>query len=193
TILPFLPWRVFFNSSQPLASNSRLQIPRKFSSETSSSPLKLPFELPLLATPIPFSTGITAARFHTSFNALAFNVAAPPAAVKVIISPGDRTLTAELTTEAKCSRSAPITSAASTHCAATRVAADATAMSAASPDAAAVAAAMAATADATPATDTVAWSCALWARASSFFFSLLSLSHRPTVFPPPLAVPEEVL
>ena len=33
--------------------------------------------LPFSATPIPLSTGITAAMFHTSFNALALSVAAP--------------------------------------------------------------------------------------------------------------------
>lgn len=76
----FLPLRVRFRSSQPRARNSRLQMPKKFSSGT-SSPLKLLLEVPLLpfsaATPIPLSTGITAAMFHTSFSALAFRVAAP--------------------------------------------------------------------------------------------------------------------
>ncbi|KAJ0955407.1 hypothetical protein HanPSC8_Chr01g0002521 [Helianthus annuus] len=112
------------------------------------------------------------------------------AAVRVNISPWDLTLTAELTAATRCSRSAPIASAASTHCAATNVAADATAIlvlaicsSLLDAEAAAVAAAMVATAAATPATDTAAWSCALWARVSSFFFSLLSFNHRPTVFP----------
>lgn len=74
-----LPLRVRFRSSQPRARNSRLQMPKKFSSGT-SSPLKLLLEVPLLAfsaTPIPLSTGITAAMFQTSFNALAFKVAAP--------------------------------------------------------------------------------------------------------------------
>ena len=112
------------------------------------------------------------------------------AAVKVMISPADRTLTADPTTEARCSRSAPIASAASTHWAATRVAAEATAMSVfamfsslPAPEEAAVAAAIAAMAAATPATDTAAWSWAFWALVSSFFFSFRSLSHRPTVLP----------
>ena len=112
------------------------------------------------------------------------------AAVKVMISPADRTLTADPTTEARCSRSAPIASAASTHWAATRVAAEATAMSVfaicssfPAPEEAAVAAAIAAMAAATPATETVAWSWAFWALVSSFFFSLRSLSHLPTVLP----------
>ncbi|KAK3042206.1 hypothetical protein RJ639_001326 [Escallonia herrerae] len=167
-------------SSSGLYRNFRLGKGKLPSLLGKSSPLKLPFKLPLLPpfppppTPTPFSTGITAAIFHTSFNALAFNVATPrratiptttktAAAVRVIISPADRTLTAELTTEARCSRSAPIPSAASTHCAATSAAADATAMSVFAvcssfrdPDEAAVAAAIAATAAATPATDTAA-------------------------------------
>lgn len=117
------------------------------------------------------------------------------AAVRVMISPADRTLTAELTTEARCSRSAPMASAASTHCAATSVAAEATAMSVfaicssfPAPEEAAVAAAMAAIAEATPATEMAAWSWAFCVRASSFFFSLLSFNHLPTVLPPPLVV-----
>lgn len=242
----YIPLRVRLRSSQPLASNSLLQMPRKFSSGA-SSPLKLLLELPLPpAAPRFFSTGITAAIFQTSFRALAFNVAAPrkaaiqfhatqkthatskiskhkifhhqnskpfkkrmfiekfiikhltithipvaAAAVKVMISPADLTFTAEPTTEARCSRSAPMASAASTHWAATNVAADATAVSVfaicsslSDPDEAAVAAAIAATAAATAATETAAWSWALWALVSSFFFSFLSLSHLPTVLPP---------
>lgn len=106
-------------------------------------------------------------------------------------------MTAEPTAAARCSRSAPMASAASTHCAATSVAADATAMSVRAPrsslpdpdddDAAAVAAATAATAAATAATDTAACTCALCARVSSFFLSRRSLSHRPTVLLPPRA------
>jgi hypothetical protein len=75
---------VRLRSSQPLASNSRLQISKKFSSGT-SSPLKVLFEPPLpfpLEIPKFLSTGITAATFQTSFNALAFNVAAPRKATK---------------------------------------------------------------------------------------------------------------
>jgi hypothetical protein len=114
------------------------------------------------------------------------------AAVTVTMSPGVRTLTADPTAASRCSRSAPMASAASTHCAATSVAADATAMSVRAarsslpPDAeaVAVAAATAATAAATAATDTAAWTCALCARVSSFLFSLRSLSHRPTVLLP---------
>ncbi|BAT17971.1 Os12g0604300, partial [Oryza sativa Japonica Group] len=147
-----------------------------------------------------FSTGITAATFHTSLSALALSVAAPrnavaAAAVMVTMSPGVRTLTAEAMAAARWSRSAPRDSAASTHWAATSVAADATAMSVRAarsslpPPEAAVAAATAATAAATAATDTAAWTCALCARASSFFFSFLSFSHRPTVFPPPPTTP----
>lgn len=91
------------------------------------------------------------------------------AAVRVTISSCERTLTAELTTEARWSRSAPIASAASTHCAATNVAADATDMSVlvdcslfpeVEEELAAVAAAMAAIAEATAATEIAAWSCA---------------------------------
>lgn len=89
------------------------------------------------------------------------------AAVRVNISPCERTLTAELTADIRWSRSAPMDSAASTHCAATNVAAEATAISVFAicssfldADVAAVAAAMAATAAATPATDTAAW---IWA------------------------------
>ena len=85
--------RVRLRSSQPLASNSLLQIPKKFSSGT-ISPLKLLLELPLLPLPLPppppppppppkfFSTGITAAMFQTSLRTLAFNVAAPRKAAK---------------------------------------------------------------------------------------------------------------
>ena len=252
----YIPFRVRLRSSTPLASNSLLHIPKKFSSGK-SSPLKLLLEFPLLplllqllilllllvTPPAPkfLSTGITAAIFHTSFRALAFNVAAPrkaaiqfhntkrnednkkifqfpskfaqflfqqnvlqhvihtsfsssvpvaAPAVRVVISPADLTFTAELITDARCSRSAPKASATSTHCAATSVAADATAMSVfaicssfPAPDEAAVAAAIAATAAATPATDTAAWSWALCALVSSFFFSFLSLSHLPTVLP----------
>uniref|UniRef100_A0A7C9AMP0 Uncharacterized protein n=1 Tax=Opuntia streptacantha TaxID=393608 RepID=A0A7C9AMP0_OPUST len=57
------------------------------------------------------------------------------------------------------------------------------------PDAAAVADAVAATAAATAATETAAWSWALWTRLSSFFFSLLSFSHLPTVLLPTEAPP----
>ena len=74
--------RVRLRSSHPLASNSLLQIPKKFSSST-ISPLKLLLELPLLPLSLPppppakfFSTGNTAAMFQTSLRTLAFNVAA---------------------------------------------------------------------------------------------------------------------
>lgn len=87
------------------------------------------------------------------------------AAVSVTISSCDRTLTAELITEARWSLSAPKDSAASTHCAATNVAAEATAVSVLvdwsffeEAEDAAVAAAIAATAAATAATETAAWS-----------------------------------
>lgn len=66
-------------SSQPLASNSRLQIPIKFSSGT-SSPLNIPLLPRLPPILAPLSTGITAATFQTSFSALAFNVATPRSA-----------------------------------------------------------------------------------------------------------------
>lgn len=89
--------------------------------------------------------------------------------MRVAISSCERTLTAEPTTEATWSRSAPMDSAASTHWAATNVAADAIAMSVLagcsflpSPEEeAAVAAVMAATAAATAATETAAWTWAL--------------------------------
>lgn len=97
------------------------------------------------------------------FAKLNLSLPVAAAAVRVTMSPGVLTLTAEPTTEARCSRSAPINSAASTHWAATRVAADATAISILAarssfpePEAAAVAAATAATAAATPATETAA-------------------------------------
>lgn len=112
------------------------------------------------------------------------------------MSPCDRTLTAELMADMRWSRSAPLISAASTHCAATSVAAEATAMSVFAicsslplEEEAAVAAAMAAMAAATPATETAAWSCAFWVLVSSFFFSLRSFSHLPTVFPPGVLAP----
>lgn len=118
------------------------------------------------------------------------------AAVRVDISPWERTLTAELMAERRWSRSAPMVSAASTHCAATSVAAEATAISVFAmcsslrlEDEAAVAAAMAAMAAATPATETAACSCALWVLVSSFFFSLRSFSHLPTVLPPGVLAP----
>jgi hypothetical protein len=71
-------------SSQPVASNSLLHISKKFSSGISSA-LEVLFEPPLpfqLEIPKFLSTGITAAIFQTSFNALAFNVAAPRKATK---------------------------------------------------------------------------------------------------------------
>lgn len=78
-----LPWRVRLRSSQPLESNSLLAMSKKLSSGMSSSLLLL-CELPLLPpTPIPLSTGITDAMFQTSFNALAFNVAAPRRATQI--------------------------------------------------------------------------------------------------------------
>jgi len=129
-----------------------------------------------------------------SFVSSVMGIPVAAAAVNVVMSPADLTFTAELTTEARWSRSAPMASAASTHWAATRVAADATAMSVFAicssfpePEEAALAAAAAATAAATPATETAAWSWALWALVSSFFFSFLSFSHLPTVLPPPAA------
>lgn len=75
-----MPLRVRLRSSLPLARNSRLQAPRKFSPQT-TSPLQFRLWFPLLfpapQIPRPLSVGITAATFRTSFNALAFNVAAP--------------------------------------------------------------------------------------------------------------------
>jgi hypothetical protein len=77
-----------------------------------------------------------------------------------MISPAERTFTAELTTEAMCSRSAPMLSATSTHWAATSAAAEATAMDVFEDESsckeAAVAAVTAAMAAATPATETAA-------------------------------------
>ncbi len=108
-------------------------------------------------------------------------------AVRVMISPAVRTLTAELTIAAMCSRSAPILSATSTHWAATKAAAEATAMDIledeSSDEDAAVAAVTAAIADATPATVTAAWTCAFWERFASFRFSFRSLIQRPIDFP----------
>ena len=69
-----LPWRVRLSSSQPLARSSRLEAPRKLS-PFAISPLYV--LLGFTHIPIPFSTGITAATFKTSFNALALKVAAP--------------------------------------------------------------------------------------------------------------------
>lgn len=78
--LRIVPLRVRLRSSLPLARNSRLQAPRKFSPQT-TSPLQFRLWFPLLfpapQIPRPLSVGITAATFRTSFNALAFNVAAP--------------------------------------------------------------------------------------------------------------------
>ena len=79
-----LPLRVRLSNSLPLASSSWLQTPRKFS-PLRISPLSLVLVLLLLLVPLPqipippmpFSSGVTAAIFHTSFNALAFKVAAP--------------------------------------------------------------------------------------------------------------------
>lgn len=76
------PLRVRLRSSVPLARRSWLSMPRNFSTGT-SSPLELLLGIPLLPLPqnpipaIPFSSGVTAAIFHTSFRALAFKVAAP--------------------------------------------------------------------------------------------------------------------
>lgn len=80
-----LPLRVRLSNSVPLARSSWLQVLRKLSALITSPPLSLVLELLLLLPlpphiPIPmlFSSGVTAVLiFHISFNALAFNVAAP--------------------------------------------------------------------------------------------------------------------
>ena len=75
------PLRVRLRSTQPLASSSRLHMPRKFSSRTNSL-LKLPFELlPVPVLFVPLSVRGTAGILRVSFTALAFNVAAPRRAV----------------------------------------------------------------------------------------------------------------
>lgn len=80
-----LPLRVRLSNSLPLASSSWLQDPKKLSAWI-ISPLSLVLVLlvllllpftHMLIPPMPFSSGVTAAMFHTSFKALAFKVAAP--------------------------------------------------------------------------------------------------------------------
>lgn len=71
----------------PLASSSWLQTLRKSSPAIGNSPLKLlslcfVSTWPHNAELVPFSAGKTAAMFHTSLSALAFNVAAPRRAAK---------------------------------------------------------------------------------------------------------------
>ncbi|GER25561.1 mRNA 3'-end-processing protein rna-14 [Striga asiatica] len=94
-------------------------------------------------------------------------------------SPFVLALTAELTADSMCSRSAPISSAISMQWDATTAAADATAAGVATP---CFPAASAATAAATPATETAAWRWALWARISCFFLSRWSFIQRPALF-----------
>ena len=79
-----LPLRVRLSNSVPRARSSWLHALRKLSALTISPPLSLVLELLLLLAlpphiPIPmlFSNGVTALILHISFNALAFNVAAP--------------------------------------------------------------------------------------------------------------------
>ncbi len=108
-------------------------------------------------------------------------------ALRVMISPADRTLTAELTTAAMWSRSAPMRSATSTHCAATKAAAEATAMDvlveASSVAEAAVAAVTAAIPAAKPAMAMAACTSAFWLRVASFFLFFRSLIQLPSDIP----------
>jgi len=80
-----LPLRVRLSNSLPLAISSWLHAPRKFS-PLKTSPLSLVLVLLVLLLillphspipPMPRSSGVTVAIFHTSFKALAFKVAAP--------------------------------------------------------------------------------------------------------------------
>ena len=82
-----LPLRVRLSNAVPLARSSWLQAPKKIS-PLIISPLSLVLELlllplPHIPIPMPLSIGVTAVIFHTSFNALAFKVAAPRRAAHI--------------------------------------------------------------------------------------------------------------